>query len=149
MEPPTGKIVAISRGSATVAVARTTACARCAAGKGCGAGLLGSKRPDALLEVSLPEASDLEIGDSVRLALAPANLLRASLLVYGPPLAGIVAVPAAGWLLAGPLSDAAAAGLAVAGFVSGVMTSRSLLERQGCLTRLTPTIEGRADVASA
>ncbi len=108
MDVPIGKIVSIGPDSATVAVERSAACPRCAAGKGCGAGLLsGSTRP-AMLEVSLSPQLKLNQGDEVRLTLEPSHLLRASLLVYGLPLAGIILMLVAAIALAGlsPLGQA-------------------------------------------
>ena len=145
MDSAVGKIIAIGPGGATIEVARTAACSRCAAGKGCGAGLLGSSRASALLEVPLSPASDLCEGDEVRLALEPAHLLRATMLVYGLPLLGIVLSLTAGWLISRPLSDAVAVIYAVAGLAAGLYAGRRLLSRHECLTQFIPSIEGRAD----
>ncbi len=148
MDSLVGKIVSIGPGSATVTVERTAACPRCAAGKGCGAGLLGGTRTSALLEVPLSAACSLREGDEVRLTLEPSHLLRATLLVYGLPLAGIVLMLIAGWFISKPLTDAEAVAYAIAGLAAGLIAGRRQLNRHECLQRFVPTIEGKADAAS-
>ncbi len=148
MQTPVGKIVSIGPGTATVAVERTAACPRCAAGKGCGAGLLsGSKRP-AMLEVSLSPHLSLNEGDEVRLMLEPSHLLQATVLVYGLPLAGIVLMLVVGWVISRPLSDPEAIAYAAAGLAAGFLTGRWQLNRQNCLKQFVPKIAGSADAAS-
>jgi len=143
-----GKIVSIGQGKAMVAVERTAACPRCAAGKGCGAGLLsGSTRP-AILEVTLSPQQNLGEGDEVRLTLEPSHLLHASLLVYGLPLAGIVLMLVAGWLISRPLSDPEAIAYAIAGLTAGLLAGRWQLNRRDCLKQFVPKIEGVVDAAS-
>ena len=149
MDSPSGKIVAVGSTSALVEVARTPACPRCAAGKGCGAGLLSGTQKAAVLEVPLVERSGLRVGDEVVLVLKPLYLLRATLLVYGLPLAGIVSALTAGWLVSRPLTDGAAVALAVAGLAAGLIAGRWRLKRQACLTQFVPTIEGRAHAVAA
>ena len=145
MDSPVGRIVSIGQGRATVAVERTAACPRCAAGKGCGAGLLGGSRHPALLEVRLSPQLCVNEGDEVRLTLEPAHLLRASLLVYGLPLAGMVLALVVAWLLARPLSDPAAVAWAVSGLAAGFFAGRRQLGRRDCLKRFIPEIAGAAD----
>ncbi len=148
MHSPVGKIVSIRQGRATVAVERTAACPRCAAGKGCGAGLLsGSTRP-AMLEVSVSPHLKLSEGDEVRLTLEPSNLLHASLLVYGLPLAGIVLMLVAGWLISRPLSDPEAIAYAIAGLTAGLLAGRWQLNRRDCLKQFVPKIEALINDAS-
>lgn len=148
MESPVGKIVSLGQGTATVAVERTAACPRCAAGKGCGAGLISGSRQPALLEVSVPPHTSVGEGDEVRLTLEPAHLLRASLLVYGLPLAGIVLMLAVGWLLARPLSDPEAIAYACIGLAAGFFAGRWQLNRRNCLRQFVPKIAEVADVSS-
>ena len=148
MDSPVGKIVSIERGSATVTVERTAACPRCAAGKGCGAGLLSGGKTSALFEVPLSAASSFREGDEVRLTLEPSHLLRATLLVYGLPLAGIVLMLMAGWFISGPLTDAEAIAYAIAGLAAGFFAGHWQLNRHACLKQFVPKIEGRADAES-
>jgi len=148
MDSPVGKIVSVGQNSATVSVTRIAACRRCAAGRGCGAGLLSGSGTSALLEVPLPPASAYREGDEVRLMLEPAHILRATLLVYGLPLAGIVVMLIAGWLISRPLTDAAAVAYAVAGLAAGLFAGYRLLNRHVCLQQFVPEIEGKADASA-
>ena len=82
MDNPQGRILSIhlddSPPHAVVEVAASIRCARCAAGKGCGAGLLGGdERPRRVVAVS---ARVLALGEGGRggVELAPYNLGRAS-----------------------------------------------------------------------
>lgn len=148
MDSPVGKIVAIADGTATVAVERKAACPRCAAGKGCGAGLLsGSTRP-ALLEVSLSRQQSYREGDEVRLTLEPSHLMHASMLVYGLPLAGTVVMLLVGWSIMRPLTDPEAIIFAVVGLAAGMLSGRWLLNRRDCLKQFVPRIAGGVDVSS-
>ena len=149
MENPQGRILSIHRDStppyAVVEVAASIRCARCAAGKGCGAGLLGGdeklRRVDALIVRDL----DLVEGDHVRIELAPNNLLRAAFVVYGLPLLGGVAGAAGAWFLG--TDDPGAAIAAFAGVGVGILAGRLRLQRSGCLRTFTPTVTARIPVA--
>jgi sigma-E factor negative regulatory protein RseC len=149
MDSPVGKIVSIVDGKATVEVERKAACPRCAAGKGCGAGLLsGSTRP-ALLEVSVSAHQQFSEGDEVRLSLEPSHLLQATMLVYGLPLAGTALMLIVGWSIMKPLSDPEAIAFAVAGLAAGLIAGRWQLSRRDCLKHFVPKIAGpMADAAS-
>ena len=91
-----------------------------------------------------------QVGDVVNLTLEPAHLLRATLLVYGLPLLGMLLALTFGWLLSGALGDAAAVLLAIGGLGAGFYIGRARLRRQECLQQFVPVIEGRAsDVTAA
>ena len=92
--------------------------------------------------------SSLREGDEVRLTLEPSHLLRATLLVYGLPLAGIVLMLITGWFISRPLTDAAAIAYAIAGLAAGIFASHRQLNRHQCLKHFVPKIEGRADAVS-
>ena len=128
----------------TSLASRAVACARCAAGKGCGAGLLSATESQAKLQVAAPESMLLKTGDEVVLELSPDKLLRASLLVYGLPLASLVTVLSIGWLVAGPLTDGVAIGLGIGGLLAGLFVGRAWLGRERCLDEFLPRIAGRA-----
>jgi len=148
MDSPVATIISISNGKAIVAVSRTVACARCAAGKGCGAGLLSGKSKPVNLAVPVPETLDLQVGDKVILELSPDSLLRASFLVYGLPLIGLISALILGWLFAGPLSDGYAVGLAIVGLVTGLLVGRARIGRNRCLEQFVPTISARVPLTS-
>ena len=143
MESPVGRIVSIADGHATVSVDAASNCARCAAGKGCGAGLLTGSNRSRLIEVQLSPELGLKAGDEVNLALAPANLLRAAVLAYGLPLGGIVAALAVAGFLDRALDDQLAVILAVGGLTGGVLLGRYYLNKDGCLKNFVPTISER------
>jgi len=73
-------------------------CPRCAAGRGCGAGLFTRRSRIALLDVSCGADSGLAIGQPVTLSVAGHPLFRIALTAYGLPLAGIVLASGAAWL---------------------------------------------------
>lgn len=79
------------------------------------------------------------------LELAPHNLLRASLLVYGLPLLGAVAGAAGAWILGTGDLGAAIATLAGAGV--GILAGRLRLQRTGCLRDFTPVVTTRIAAA--
>ncbi|MBT8087190.1 MAG: SoxR reducing system RseC family protein [Gammaproteobacteria bacterium] len=144
MDYPRGRVIQVDTTRtallAEVEVDAAPACARCASGKGCGAGLLtGDKRR----RVQAMVASGMEIhaGDEVRIELAPGNLLQASWLVYGLPLTGAVATAAVAYLL--KLGDLAAAIAAIIGVAAGALFARSRLRETTCLHEFTPTIVER------
>lgn len=149
MQQPVAEIVRLSGQTATVAVDAGVACARCAAGKGCGAALLAGDAGVRRFEVAVPDGLELATGDRVRLTLAPRHLLEASLAVYGWPLLALVAAPAAANALWGPLSDGVL--LVVAALAVGVTLHRTRrrLERDACLERFVPSIAGRASRRNA
>jgi len=101
-----------------------------------------------MLEVSLSPNLSLSEGDEVRLTLEPSHLLRASLLVYGLPLAGIILMLIVGWLISRPLSDPEAVAYAIAGLAAGLFAGRWQLNRRDCLKQFVPKIEGAVDGAS-
>jgi sigma-E factor negative regulatory protein RseC len=149
MENPQGRILSIypndSPPHAVVEVAASIRCARCAAGKGCGAGLLGGdekpRRVDALITHDLV----LVEGDQVSIELAPNNLLRASLIVYGLPLLGALTGAAGAWLSG--TGDLGAAIAALAGAGLGMLAGRLRLQRSTCLQAFTPVVTGHIAAA--
>ena len=143
MHNPRGRVLSFTTNGddlrAVVDVPDMPACARCAAGKGCGAGLFvagtGSRRVEAVVSPELR----LEVGDEVELQVSPDSLLQASFLVYGVPLSGGVAGAAAAYALS--LGDAGSALLALLGVAGGMLVSRRYLGVSGCVHRFTPRIE--------
>lgn len=145
MEITRGRVVKLdttqSVPSAEVEVTASPPCARCAAGKGCGAGLLGQDKKNRCVHALIGTGIRVEKGDVVQISLAPENLLRASWLVYGLPL-GWALVGAALAYVAG-LGDLAAAGAALAGVGVGLVAARRRLRSSECLRQFTPTIVER------
>lgn len=145
MDNPTGTIFSLVAGGqgtrALVDVDDGPACPRCAAGKGCGAGLLiGNGRPRRIA-ATVADNRALAAGDRVELVLATDTVLRAALIVYGLPLLGAVGAAALAYLFA--LGDAAAALAAIAGLVAGMLVGRWQLHRGSCLQQFVPVVGRR------
>ena len=142
MTDPQGTIIEITRDGrglrAIVAVEAAAVCARCASGRGCGAGVFTARQGVRRLEVALAAGSNLAEGDVVSIELAPGNVLRAALLVYGLPLAGAAA--GAALAFAAGLGDAGAAAMALAGLAAGAVAGRRRLRNDACVARFTPKL---------
>ncbi len=143
MDSPVGRIVSVAPGHATVMVDAALVCARCAAGKGCGAGLLTGASRSRLIDVSVTPGMDLKPGDDVRLTLAPSHLLRAAVLAYGMPLAGVIIALGIAWIMSRTLNDVLAVTLAICGLVAGALIGRHFLNQDDCLKNLVPTVSER------
>lgn len=148
MDRAAGKIISISAFTAVVSVAET-GCPRCAAGKGCGAGLLAGTGGPAEVSVQLPSGHRYHVGDAVTLSIASSSLLRAALLAYGLPLAGTVAALTVGWLVMAPLSDLAAVVIAGSGLLAGFIVGRKQLQKEAWCRQFVPSIERQADGSTA
>ena len=145
MDSPRGRILSIHSDAAlpyaVVEVAAAPGCARCASGKGCGAGVLaGDERPRSV-EALIAHGLAVREGDRVSIELAPKNLLRAALIVYGLPLTGAIAASAAAYLLGA--SEPAAVAMALVGAVLGSLVGRLRLREARCLRDFTPTVTER------
>ena len=123
--------------NAVLSAPRASSCARCLAGRGCGAGLLDASGC-VRLEVAL-DGESLEPGQQVELDMAPSRLVEASVLAYGLPLAGMIAAAA----LASGFGEIATIVAATGGGIAGFAASRRWLARSGCLQRLRPRLAGR------
>ncbi|MFQ5609204.1 MAG: SoxR reducing system RseC family protein [Woeseiaceae bacterium] len=140
MDNPAGKVTAVRNGASgthvLVEVDARAVCPRCAQGKGCGAGLFGSRSTARSLEARMMRGQSVAEGDTVSLHLEPRALLQASLIVYGWPLAGAATGALAAYLSS--MGDPAAAILALAGLVAGALAVRLRLGGKDCLARYTP-----------
>ena len=145
MQNPKGKVVSLVDGNdgqlAVVTVDVAAACPRCAAGKGCGAGLLAAGGAERQVEASIPAGLEIAADDNVEISLAPDNLLQAALIVYGLPMLGAVAAAAVAYTLS--LGDAAAALAALLGLAAGLALGRWRLRQTECLQRFVPAIARR------
>jgi sigma-E factor negative regulatory protein RseC len=145
MNHPIGTLhsfIADERGTrAVIDVDNSPVCPRCAAGKGCGAGLFTGTAKSRRVEVAVRPDLSLAKGDRVELVLATDRLLRATLITYGLPLLGALLAVAVAYLL--ELGDLAAAMAASAGISAGWIAGRRLLDRGSCLHQFVPTIGRR------
>jgi len=142
MDIPKGTVVSlVSRAGdmhATINVDVMTACPRCASGKGCGAGILAAGSRTRQLQVLVDPDLGLAEGDVVDLTLAPRNILRAALIVYGLPMLG--AIVGAAIAYAYSLGDTGAAFAALMGLATGLLLGRWRLRQTSCLQQFMPTI---------
>lgn len=146
------RVVAVEADACWVQTIATPGCGACAAGQGCGGGvigkLLGERRNH--LRVALPASLRPAIDDEVEIGVRERSVLRASALAYLLPLSGIVAGAVAGERLAPPgASEAWSMAAAAAGFVLAVVAARALAgaPRSGIaepeLLRIFPVVRSR------
>ena len=146
-----GRVVAVEAGLAWVESERTGGCGSCASKGACGSQLFGealTPPPSSLILAQDPLG--VHVGDKVLLGIAEEGVLRAALLMYGLPIAGLLL----GLIVAQPLGDgwamiagAAGLGLALAAvWLLGRLTRRDsqkiqplILARMGSAEQGTPT----------
>ncbi len=142
MNNPRGQVISINTDSSVVVEIETAiACERCASGKGCGAGLLGSRPGERHVTALVAPDLGLDNGDKVSVALEPSNVLRAATIVYGYPL--FAALTMAGFALIIGLDDVGAAVTALGGLVGGIIFARWRLSNARCLRQFTPVVVER------
>ena len=134
--------MATGGGFATVRVEASTACARCAAGRGCGAGLLQRGRTRTVA-ARVPRDLHLEPGDVVELRLEPDHLLQAAWLAYGLPLLCSVLAVAAASAVTNADTEWVVILCGFAGLVAGLIVGRRILRTGGCLRDMTPVAARR------
>lgn len=143
MDNPRGRVLSLATDGtgqrAVVAVTAMPVCARCAAGRGCGAGLLAAENRPNRIEAIIAPGLDANVDDEVELLMQPDNLLRAAYFVYGVPMLGAIAGASVAYWLS--LGDAGAALMALAGLAVGLMISRWRVRRSACMRQFTPRIE--------
>ncbi len=116
------------------------ACRRCADGKGCGAGIFQAAEKPREIEILIPAGMSVSPGDSIALTIGPKFLLRAAMLAYGLPLAGMVLFAGIGWWMPDSMSDSAAVVLAITGLAVGLAVGRQILQRESVCAQFVPTI---------
>ncbi|NHA15257.1 SoxR reducing system RseC family protein [Thioalkalivibrio sp. XN279] len=141
----TGRVLQVEGEWALVACRRQVECARCAAGRGCGGGVLGKLLGDRLHQVrAATGAVPVTPGDRVLIGLSEDAVLRAAAAVYLVPLlAALAGGVALGLVLpGGELGAVAGAGL---GLVLGLRWARGYGERHGADATLQPVVLGLSD----
>lgn len=136
-----GRIVAIEDGMAWVESPRQSACGSCVSKGHCGTGLLGDALTGARVSrIAVRNTLDAQVGDEVVLGLPEDGVVRASLLLYGLPLAGLVV----GMGLAQSAGDGWALLAGLAGLGAGLLLLRPLGRRAARLTT-EPLLLARLD----
>ena len=143
METASGRVEAVHNQQITVVVTAPVACRRCAAGNGCGAGLLSGTERERRIDVALPQGMQLAPGDHVSLGIAPGQLLRAAGIAYGVPLLSLVGAAGLAALAGSTPGDGPAIAMALAGLGIGVLISRRILARARTCDGYVPTVEQR------
>ena len=137
-------IVTSVSGKHAIVRAGSMVCARCAAGKGCGAGVFGAGGKAREMTVTVADGLRVAPGDPVILSLRDSSLTRAAWYAYGLPLAGLLSASALAALLGA--DDAAALLSGAAGLAGGLIAGRWLGRRQDCVSRMRPVISAIAAV---
>lgn len=137
MNSQVGSVVSVDVDSGVVIVRPESpvACARCAAGRGCGAGLTTASVRDLSLPLE-PGATVPAAGDRVALTLPSGSLLRAASVVYGWPLLAAVGMTIAGSMLTE--SDAILGLFALAGLGAGFLLARRQANRRCLMPSVSP-----------
>lgn len=120
------RVVAVENGLAWVERPRQSACGSCATKGHCGTALLG----DALVggqvsRIAVRDTLGVQAGDEVILGLPEEGMLRASLLLYGLPLLGLVG----GLALFQPAGEGWALFAGMLGLTAGLVLLRPLSRR--------------------
>jgi len=144
MDSPVATVLSVSGGSAQVQVADASACPRCAAGNGCGAGIRDSGRGTVAVTARISNELNLVAGDRVTLSLAPRDLVRSALFVYGAPLAGLLLATGLSGVFFDSASDGLVLGLGLFGLLLGALAGRFLARRDACVDRSLLSVIGFA-----
>lgn len=128
MQYQAGFVVEIGPSGARIEVESGTVCGNCGSGRGCGLGPLIAlfRRPAYQLWVALDDAQkgSVAVGDSIRVSLSAAELIKISSVAYLVPVAGMLV---GAWLVSvllpqfGDASAVAGAGLGVLAGWAGLM----------------------------
>lgn len=137
-----GEVTAVDGGFAWVACRAQQDCARCAAGQGCGGGILGRWLADRLHRVRVVHDGSARVGECVVIAVSERALFLAAALVYGVPLATALAGAVAGRMVSGT-EVAAFAGL-VLGLGAGFLWVRAFSRKIPVQRWFQPAIVRRA-----
>ncbi|MEX0900198.1 MAG: SoxR reducing system RseC family protein [Gammaproteobacteria bacterium] len=117
-------------------------CARCAAGQGCGGGLLGRWLGNRLQRVRVTHDGSVRVGECVVIGVDDRVVLRAAAIVYGVPLVALGAGALIGEAVSG--SDAGAFGGLVMGLAAGFLWVRSFSRKIPVQRWFQPAVLRRA-----
>ncbi len=122
------KVTGLDGNWALVQMQRQSACSHCEVSNGCGTGAIGRLLGHRRKPVKIKNEYQLKPGDNVVLGLPEGAFLKASLLIYGLPLLGLIG----GGMLALWItheSELFAIFFAAAGFVTGLQISAQLARK--------------------
>lgn len=84
------RVTALDGDHALVTVVQQSACGSCAAKSGCGTSVVASLFPQRQQQLRVANTQQARVGDRVMVGLPEDGLQRASLLLYGVPLLGLL-----------------------------------------------------------
>lgn len=84
------KVVTADADHVTISILQQSACGSCAAKSGCGTSVVSRLFPQRQQTLRLPNAIGAKAGNRVMIGLPEAGLQRASLILYGLPLFGLL-----------------------------------------------------------
>lgn len=148
MESAIGRISVLDEQVATVVVESPVACQRCAAGKGCGAGIFQDTDRSREIRVEIPAGMSVLEGDTIALMIGPKYLLRAAMLAYGLPLVTTVLSLILAWTLTGDPGDGVGIVFAVLGLGVGLVIGRRILSKESMCEQFVPDVGRVSDVES-
>lgn len=134
----TAIVIASTENWVEVELQRQSACGHCELSKGCGTGALARLIGKRKTSLKLKNDNSLRRGDTIVLGMSEQGLVKASLLVYGAPLMGLILAALLAFLIFGNREGIVliAAG---AGFVAAFKLS-SVIARSKMTAYLTPKI---------
>lgn len=143
-----GRVLRIEGPYVWVACESQQACELCAAGRGCGGGLLGRVLGTRLLEVrAVSGHGEVAAGDSVEIGLEESAVLRGAIITYVLPLLAVLVGVVVGWSIGPPASDGwQLLGVAV-GLAVGLTAVRRMSRRVASDRRYQPVVLGRTETA--
>ena len=136
------EVTEVDGGHAWVACRAQQDCARCAAGNGCGGGLLGRWLGDRLQRIRVTHDGSVRVGECVVIGIDARVVLHAAGVVYGVPLVAMVAGALAGDAAFG--SDAGAFAGLVAGLAAGFLWVRAFSRKMPVQRWFQPAVLRRA-----
>jgi sigma-E factor negative regulatory protein RseC len=114
---------------AIVQMQRKNTCSHCELNKGCGTGAIGKLLGHRSKPIKIKNEYALAPGDSLELGLPDRVFLKASLLIYGLPLLGLIVAGMLSQVFFGE-SELLSLAFAAAGFMAGLQISASLAQNQ-------------------
>jgi sigma-E factor negative regulatory protein RseC len=136
------EVTEVDGDTAWVACRAQQECARCAAGNGCGGGVLGRWLGDRLHRVRVTHDGSIRVGQCVVIGVDERVVLHAAAVVYGVPLLALVGGALVGETVSG--SDAGAIAGLIVGLAAGFLWVRSFSRKIPVQRWFQPAVLRRA-----
>ncbi len=135
-----GQVIGIRHGRVLVRTVGAAGCGSCAAGRGCGAGVLGKLFRRRSPEVEAVTDIDVDLGDQVIIGMDDTGMLYGSLALYGAPLAGLLVGMTATAILFPGSGDAVVLMAGLAGMLAGLVWLTAISRRIADERRYRPVV---------